>query len=111
MPAGDDCRAWRTRAASLIRSVAGLDLNSPRVRVAVKTKVAGAAARRGAVVSAETFVANLREVTQRWLATTDLTAPHNRTMIIWDLRDARATWQQIVNRLDDAAVSLPGGRG
>ncbi len=53
-----------------------------RVRAAIEAEVAVAAARPGDVVSAEVFVADFREVTQRRLQIVDLTAQHTRTMSV-----------------------------
>lgn len=82
VPAGDDGGAWQARAASLIRDVAGLDLECARVRAAVEAEVAVAAARPGDVVSAETFVADFCEATQRRLQMADLATQHTRAMSI-----------------------------
>lgn len=82
VPAGDDGGAWRAKGASLIQDLAGLDLESARVRAAVEAEVAVAAARPGDVVSAETFVADFCEATQRRLQMADLAAQHTRAMSI-----------------------------
>ena len=82
VPAGDDGGAWRAKGASLIQDLAGLDLESARVRAAVEAEVAVAAAGPGDVVSAETFVADFCEVTQRRLQMADLATQHTRAMSI-----------------------------
>ena len=85
VPAGDDGGAWRATAASLIRDVADLDLETPRVRAAVEAEVAVAAARPADVVSAERFVADFRDVTHRRVQMADLTAQHTRAMSVGEV--------------------------
>ena len=85
VPVGDDGGSWRATAASLIRDVADLDLETPRVRAAVEAEVAVAAARPADVVSAERFVADFRQQTQQRLAMSDLTAQHTRAMSVGEV--------------------------
>ena len=85
VPAGDDDGAWRAKAAALTRDVASLDLTCLSVRAAVEAEVAVAASRRAEIVSAEMFVADFRDVTQRRLAMADPTARHTRAMTIGEV--------------------------
>ncbi len=85
VPSGDDGGAWRARAATLIQDLAGLDLHTPRVRAAVEAEVAVAAARPAEVVSAERFVADFRQQTQRRLEMADLTEQHTRSMSVGEV--------------------------
>ncbi len=78
--AGGDSGAWRAHADDLVRKVALLDLDAPGVRAAVEAEVALAAGKPDEVVSAETFVADFREATERRLRMFDLTEGRQQTM-------------------------------
>ena len=79
-PLSDDGGAWRGEAARLLDVAGSIDLAVPGVAAAVEAAVAVAAARPAEVVSAERFVADFRDVTQRRVQMADLTETRQQTM-------------------------------
>ena len=79
-PADDDGGAWRGEAARLLEVARTIDLSLPVVSAAVEAEVAVAATRPAEVVSAERFVADFRDVTQRRLQMADLAEGRQQTM-------------------------------
>ncbi len=79
-PRAGDGGAWRVEAERLLEVARTIDLAVPGIAGAVEAEVAVAASRQVEVVSARTFIASFREVTQRRLAMADLSERRQQSM-------------------------------